>query len=463
MRKLALFLVHAPFVAIIDLLLINCSFLVVFAFLWRHSGRVITVFPMYLHLIPVICAAGVAVLYFFGLYTNWIRDTRKGVVLSVISGVVTMSLFTVLLSFWERPFSMSTGAILAIGAVQCVSLSAHRLLLRSWYLSANGRCRALVVAPDEDSAASLVCKIREDGPDWLNVTGYLLPAEFEDLNRRASECDTVLVAPDVPELATVIRQCARLRKHIMVVPAVLELSLCGAHPIEVDDVLIFSIRLPHLSPGQRLIKRIFDIAGATGLLIVASPIALAAAIAIKVGSRGPAIFKQDRVGKDGKEYTLYKLRTMVANAEEHTGPVLASEGDPRITSLGRWLRSTRIDELPQLVNVLKGSMSLVGPRPERAFFVDEYRKILPGYDLRFGVKPGVTGLAQVAGSYSTTAGRKLRFDLMYIFNYSLLMDLRILLKTILVVLDRKQAKGVVEPARSGMLVQCDDPESGGRR
>jgi len=135
---------------------------------------------------------------------------------------------------------------------------------------------------------------------------------------------------------------------------------------------------------------------------------------------------------------------MIKNAEKHTGPVLAKEKDPRITSLGRIIRPLRIDELPQLVNVLKGDMSLVGPRPERPHFMKKYKENHPDYLYRVAVKPGITGLAQVKAKYSTTAEEKLRYDLMYIRNYTLLLDIKLLFQTIIVVLHGVQAKGVSE-------------------
>ena len=182
--------------------------------------------------------------------------------------------------------------------------------------------------------------------------------------------------------------------------------------------------------------------GSLALLLLSSPVLLLVAALIPLTSKGSAWFRQERVGTNGKPFHILKFRTMVADAEQHSGPVLASESDPRITPLGRFLRATRIDELPQLFNVLKGDMSLVGPRPERAFFVEQFEREFPAYELRHAVKPGLTGLAQVVGRYSTTVERKLHFDLLYIYNYSLLLDLKILLQTIRVVLQREQAAGL---------------------
>jgi len=154
-------------------------------------------------------------------------------------------------------------------------------------------------------------------------------------------------------------------------------------------------------------------------------------------SPGPILYCQQRVGRGGKKFTLYKLRTMVDGAEQETGPVLAGREDERVTWVGRFLRKTRIDEIPQLFNVLDGTMSLVGPRPERPEFVGEFLRTIPGYAERLQVKPGLTGLAQVDGEYHTTPEYKLKYDLAYIYNYSLWLDMRIMAETVKVILSRQ--------------------------
>jgi len=151
----------------------------------------------------------------------------------------------------------------------------------------------------------------------------------------------------------------------------------------------------------------------------------------------PIIFRQTRVGKDGSPFTMYKFRTMQHGAEEETGPVLAVENDPRVTVLGRVLRGTRLDELPQLWNVLRGDMSFVGPRPERPEFVQLYEQDIQGYRERFKVRPGLTGYAQVNGEYHTSPTTKLKYDLAYMYNRSIWLDLKILSETAKVMLTRR--------------------------
>jgi len=158
---------------------------------------------------------------------------------------------------------------------------------------------------------------------------------------------------------------------------------------------------------------------------------------IKLTSPGPVLYCQQRVGQGGRAFTLYKLRTMVDGAEQETGPVLAGPEDDRVTWIGRFLRDSRIDEIPQLFNVLNSTMSLVGPRPERPEFVGEFLRTIPGYGERLQVKPGLTGLGQVDGEYHTTPEYKLKYDLTYIYNHSLWLDIRIMTETVKVMLTRR--------------------------
>jgi sugar transferase (PEP-CTERM system associated) len=191
------------------------------------------------------------------------------------------------------------------------------------------------------------------------------------------------------------------------------------------------------SPLTRVLKRTSGFFMSALMLFVLSPFMLFIALAIKLESRGPAIFSQERVGKDGRVFRMYKFRSMRADAEKETGPVWAGENDSRITKVGGIIRTLRIDEIPQLWNVLKGDMSFVGPRPERPFFVERLGKSIPYYRERFSVKPGVTGWAQVKYAYGATeedAKEKLRYDLYYIKHMSLFLDLLVIFHTVKIVL-----------------------------
>jgi lipopolysaccharide/colanic/teichoic acid biosynthesis glycosyltransferase len=201
--------------------------------------------------------------------------------------------------------------------------------------------------------------------------------------------------------------------------------------------------IPQGDNGYRLAKRCVDLGGATVLCVAAAPLMLCAALAVRLSSRGPILFSQKRLTEGGTEFALLKFRTMKQDAEATTGATLASENDDRITSVGRILRKTRIDELPQLFNVIQGDMSLIGPRPERPELAKEFEARIPGFSRRLRVKAGLTGLAQVIQGYPRYIDgyrQKLAFDLVYIKRQSLVLDAWIALKTVGVVISGSGAR-----------------------
>ena len=246
------------------------------------------------------------------------------------------------------------------------------------------------------------------------------------------------------------------RRSSLPTEELLACRIAGVHVVEQESlyelitgkIAVQALRPSYLIFGEgferhalsRLAKRALDVAAALLILLVAWPFMIATAIAVALDSRGPVIFAQERVGKDGRKFTLMKFRSMRADAEKLTGPVWAVADDPRITKVGRFIRKTRLDELPQLFNVLGGSMSLVGPRPEREVFVEELAARIPYYHQRHIVKPGLTGWAQINYRYGSTfedSVQKLQYDIFYIKNQSLLFDLSILFNTIKTVILRK--------------------------
>ena len=178
--------------------------------------------------------------------------------------------------------------------------------------------------------------------------------------------------------------------------------------------------------NENKIKRIFDLFLSGAGILLSLPLWIIIAIAIWLEDRGPIFYEQERVGKDGKIFRILKFRSMIKDAEKHTGAVWASENDPRVTRVGRVLRATAMDELPQLWNILKGDMSFVGPRPERPELVKEFTKKFPDFQKRFAIKPGLTGIAQVYGKYDTPPQHKLKYDLLYIKKQSFLLDLKLI-------------------------------------
>ena len=192
----------------------------------------------------------------------------------------------------------------------------------------------------------------------------------------------------------------------------------------------------------KFFKRLFDVcASLLGLIIAAIPMLLVALL-IKIDSKGPVIFKQKRLGLGAKEFYIYKFRSMIVDAEK--SGVYSDNKDKRLTRVGKILRKTSVDELPQLINILKGDMSIVGPRPERRVIADEYLKVIPEFDMRLKVRAGLTGYAQVYGRYNTTPYDKLKIDITYIENYSFWLDIKIMFLTFKILFQKENTEGVEE-------------------
>ncbi|MFB3897348.1 MAG: sugar transferase [bacterium] len=275
----------------------------------------------------------------------------------------------------------------------------------------------------------------------LSLLGNL--SEFGKLVKQfnLSEIIIAISGATATELLKLITQCHGCAVRIKILPSLYEVTVGRIALQETAGIPLIELK-SHPATGTTLfIKRMFDIVMSLLSLIILSPLFVIISLLIKISSpRGPILYRQRRVGKNNQIFVLYKFRTMVPNAESLTGPVLATMNDPRVTKLGAILRKTRIDEFPQFFNIIKGEMSLVGPRPERPEFVAEFGKTEPFYDRRHLVYPGVTGLAQIHGRYNSSVENKLRYDLAYVYNISLMLDLKILFSTLWVVLSGKGAR-----------------------
>ncbi len=257
---------------------------------------------------------------------------------------------------------------------------------------------------------------------------------------RELEVDEVIITLEKPEheaLLGLIYTINGVPVGIKILPDMYEVVTGLAKTEDVYGLPLIRINPEFITPFQVFMKRTLDIVISAVGLVVTAPLTLAIGLGVRLTSPGPAIFSQERVGCRGRRFTIHKFRTMVEHAEEHTGPVWATADDPRITPLGRFLRRARLDELPQLWNVLRGDMSMVGPRPERPHFVEGLVKEFPYYYRRLLVRPGLTGWSQARGNYDLSpedVSRKLKDDFFYIENLSIRLDLKILLMTVWVVL-----------------------------
>ena len=235
------------------------------------------------------------------------------------------------------------------------------------------------------------------------------------------------------KLYALVQECEGVNVELMMVPDILEMMTTPTKLgwKEIEGIPFIRLKGIPMTTWGRITKRLFDIIIATILLIILSPLFLLLTVLIKLGSRGPIFYLQERIGMDGMNFMMMKFRSMKIDAESETGPVWAKNNDPRRTPIGAFLRRTSIDELPQLINVFRGEMSLVGPRPERPFFVDKFKSLVPKYLDRHRVKTGMTGWAQVNGLRGNTSlEERIRYDIYYIENWSLWFDIKILIKTI---------------------------------
>ncbi len=251
----------------------------------------------------------------------------------------------------------------------------------------------------------------------------------------------------------ILKFCYENQIRSYVVPKITDVIMRGAKDVSLFDTPIFLVKGTGLNIVQRALKRLLDIIICLIVMIPAAPIMLFVALAIKIEDGGPVFYKQDRVTIGGKEFGILKFRSMIVDAEKYSGAVLADDNDPRITKVGRFIRATRLDELPQILNILKGDMSVVGPRPERKTFIDEFCKEIPEFSFRLKVKGGLTGYAQIYGKYNTGAYDKLRLDLLYIENYSLLLDIKLILTTIRIMFSKDSTEGIDKAKENEKRVQ----------
>jgi len=440
--------------------------------LWRlyggGKGAVSFSFVLRAYLGP----AGVLSLYwvvlfaFYGLYRSWRARSRldEGIAVAkvVTVGVVVLFLATLDLS---HPFPSAKMAMLAYWGGLLVLVGGGRLGIRSFQrhllIKGIGRRRAVIVGSGERGRTLLedlrkypalgyevVGFVRGPGdPPEEVVGGTPVLGTIEELPEvvRRYCVEEVLLAPS-PELKRkvpeIISACDGLPVTFSAVPDIYDIISGYVRTNQIYGLPLIELLPDFMPPWERAAKRALDIVVSIVVLLGGAPLWLLIAIIIKLESKGPVFYLQERVGKDGRIFWMYKFRSMIEDAEKYTGPVWATEDDPRITKVGRVLRKLRLDEVPQFFNVLKGEMSLVGPRPERPYFVAQLMKIFPLYIKRLRVAPGITGWAQVKWGYDRSledVQEKLKYDLFYIENMSLRMDLKILLRTVWVALRGKGA------------------------
>jgi len=390
----------------------------------------------------------IVTLFFLIVYKASVINKSYGeAMVSIVISLVFSTFAYIIINFFFDVKYLGALTSLGLFIVQIFFFAIYKYILYRILLSKNIKT-VLIVGPKKDMEKYLV-KFLNYLPEnrILKYIVYEDTTDIEKVYKYIDNVDMVYILPDVDEVNKnkLMGYCiANKQIDICLIPQIYEVAITGAHLENIDDVMVYKINSLHLSLEERFFKRIFDILFAIILIVLTLWLMIIIAIIIRISDGGAAIYKQERVTINGKTFKLYKFRTMRMDAEKYTGAIWSVKNDPRITKVGKVLRAFRLDELPQLFNILNGDMSVVGPRPERPMFVEEFRKENPEFIYRLNVKAGLTGYAQIYGKYNTSPADKIRYDLYYIRNYSFFLDIKLLLLTIRTLFDKTSTRGVEE-------------------
>ena len=304
--------------------------------------------------------------------------------------------------------------------------------------------RKMLLVYGSHSATRLALKMSKRSDKYLICAAVNAELGYDEVIKQVDKFPAIVICDVKGSLRNqILKYCYGKSIRVYITPKLSDIIIGGSEEIHLFDTPLFLCRNSGLSLDQQVAKRALDLICGVLAFIVASPFMLITAAAIKLYDGGPVLFKQKRLTIGGKEFNVYKFRSMVVDAEKD-GARLATQHDDRITPVGRIIRKIRFDELPQILNILKGDMSIVGPRPERPEIAEEYKKDMPEFDYRLKVKAGLTGYAQILGKYNTLPYDKLKLDLIYIENYSLLLDLKLILMTIKILFIPESTEGLAD-------------------
>ena len=457
---------------LVDLLSMNAAF-VLFYLIRVHMDKSIALAD-----IPFLASTGTACIYwmivfvFFGLYRLWYEQSRIDEILTIFRATVSGVL---VLFFLNAPGSLPLQAgphsrffILGYWVILVAFVTIGRQMLRvaqrRLLLAGIGLKNTLIVGFSEK--AFELCNMVQNNPALGHkIIGFIRMEQKKGTARSKPESyhgipvighldrlsdiiaekqiRSVLIGLDSTHhdaLMEIIHRCDSPNVHVRIMPDLYDIVSGQARINSIYGLPLMEVHPELLKTWESFAKRSLDFMTSSAILVLTLPLWVLFAVLIKLNSRGPVLYKQIRVGKDGRHFKMLKFRSMRTDAEKHTGPVWAGKNDPRVTKIGRFLRKTHLDELPQFFNVIKGDMSLVGPRPERPFFVEKLSKEIPLYRHRHRVKPGITGWAQVKYKYDENiedVRNKIKYDMFYIENISWRLDIKILFNTVYVMVAGK--------------------------
>lgn len=433
------------FIRTIESLLEIVIFAVIYYFVWRN-GYDASLFPDYFYNGKYVLSGVYMILvmgFFFGMDGFKFGHLRfTDVLLSQLLALLIANFIT----FWQLcliantvispiPILMLTVIEFIVAAI-CITI--FNTIYHKLYIPKN-----LAMIFGRDDAVTLKFKM-ETRPDKYNISKLIsIDDGLESICEQIRDFDAVIIN-DVPSgiRNDILKFCYQNKISAYLTPKLTDIVVRGASKINLFDTPLFLVKGTGLTPAQSFFKRALDLIICIPALIVVSPIMLIVSIAIKLEDGGPVFYRQERVTLDGRPFNIIKFRSMIVDAEKNGVPQLASSRDPRITKVGAFIRMCRLDEIPQIFNIVKGDMCIVGPRPERQGYIDEFCKETPEFNYRTKVKGGLTGYAQIYGKYNTTPYDKLRLDMMYIENYSLLLDIKLILMTIRIIFKKESTEGI---------------------
>ncbi len=445
-------------VLFLDWITLSCSWILAYyvrfyiPIIPTHKG--IPSFYTYVTLLIIMIPLWFIVFKSLGLYRPRRVSSKVAEIIDIVKATSIATLILVSLTFFVARYEFSRVTFLYFWIISIVALCISRILFREFLRLIRKRgynLRYALIVGTGNLGQNITDKIKghpelgieirgflsEDASQVGNVVkGYQVLDTYENIRNIITnhKIDMVLIALPLSaheKLKSILDNIADEMVSVMILPDLFEFITLRGGIGEFEGMPIISLRDSPLYGWNRVIKRITDIILSSVIVLATSPLMLVISLLIKVTSNGPILYKQERMGLDGKVFAMLKYRTMGIQAEEKTGPMWATENDHRRTLVGTFLRKTSLDELPQFFNVLKGDMSIVGPRPERPHFIQEFRSKIPKYMLRHKMKAGITGWAQVNGwRGNTSLEKRIEYDLYYIENWRLMFDLEIMWLTV---------------------------------
>ncbi|ERP31765.1 sugar transferase [Chitinivibrio alkaliphilus] len=470
-----------------DILAINVALIITYSLRQEISlfspGYVDTILDFFTPSLAFVSTMAWLILYFFnGLYRDWYKESRLDEFF-VVARTICIGIFLLFIMLFSdqlitlaqneevdritrvthfieqlRGHLLVTYAITLLLAATGIRFIMHSIY--GWLFKKGIATQNIVITGANKSSLKLIREI-EQHPEL----GYTFIGFIDDTQKGKHYGYPILgKSADIPEITekyqingliishmtnsardilNILKYCWDEKLTIYLAPSLMDVISGHLKTHDIAGVPLIVLLQDHMPGWQAQIKRLFDIVISLTILVPFAPLWGLVAAMVKITDPGPAVYKQERIGQNGKPFIMMKFRSMYVDAEARSGPQWATDNDPRITPFGRFMRKTRLDEIPQLINVLKGEMSFVGPRPERQFFIDKLRKEIPWYVKRLKMKPGITGWAQVKHKYDETiedVKTKVMYDLYYFENMSLLLDIKIIIQTILVVFTGKGAK-----------------------